>query len=451
MNISQKQTILSEIEAIQNLDLNEIVLKRASEDSPIETLMIGNYTALEFLRLLKKAVTQLKAEIETGIGLILPNQENFHNDYGQIILDKDLGSLKLAIINNSDQQGALLDRLIYYQVRQGFWDRSKIKMHNVNEEKLNSLVERLELIQENLENSTNYFNNLSQDYKSGIASINSFLEEKKKELTSITEMLNSANASIDRINEHVVSASSNDTTISSLLKNINEKNETISTNISDYQSEYSSLSLELTGCKADLMHTLDSAKQNLNESQLSLDFISSKKDEIIRLTGMAADGSLGSKFDQRQKDLLKGLDFWRVAVPAITILAGFWIFAVFNWMHSDITDPWIKLLVNFAKTLPVFVLVGFVYKQYSKERNLQEEYAFKSAVAMTLTAYSDMLENKDADPNKSRQIMLTKSIEQVYTLPMIHHNRDKNSTDEISRLKTMVSEIVEQIKELKQL
>ena len=61
------------------------------------------------------------------------------------------------------------------------------------------------------------------------------------------------------------------------------------------------------------------------------------------------------------------------------------------------------------------LLVGFVFNQYGKERNLQEEYAFKSAIAMTLTSYSQMLSEDDGDikTKSSKQEMLLKSIKKL--------------------------------------
>ena len=94
--------------------------------------------------------------------------------------------------------------------------------------------------------------------------------------------------------------------------------------------------------------------------------------------------------------------------------------------------------------------MGFVFSQYKKERNLQEEYAFKSAVAMTLTAYSEMLSNADNDDNNSRQQMLLKSIELVYNQPQIHPVKSEtlfsfNTKD----LKETVVELTDTLKNIK--
>jgi hypothetical protein len=157
-----------------------------------------------------------------------------------------------------------------------------------------------------------------------------------------------------------------------------------------------------------------------------LEYTESRKEEIERLTGMAADGALGSKFHARETKLSKALPSWRIAIIAMTILSIFWVIVIFTFFPAKLNNEWVNLLVNLLKTTPVFILYGFVFKQYSKERNLEEEYAFKSAVAMTLTAYSRMLAEGDRDPNKSRQEMLLKSIENLYKEPKIHSEKTES-------------------------
>lgn len=43
------------------------------------------------------------------------------------------------------------------------------------------------------------------------------------------------------------------------------------------------------------------------------------------------------------------------------------------------------------KTFPVACMIVYFFKEYSKERALTEEYAFREAVAITLKAYLDQL------------------------------------------------------------
>ncbi len=142
MNITQKQTILNEIETIQSFDFDKSILANYPEDTDLKSIAFGKYNALEFKSLLSKTIIQLKAELSNGFGLMLPNQENFYNDFGSVTLDSDIQNLRayLASPNNENNAAEVLDRLMYYQIRQGFWDRSKMKLHDVDTDKIHQAM-----------------------------------------------------------------------------------------------------------------------------------------------------------------------------------------------------------------------------------------------------------------------------------------------------------------------
>jgi hypothetical protein len=127
-----------------------------------------------------------------------------------------------------------------------------------------------------------------------------------------------------------------------------------------------------------------------------------------------------------------------------------WIFLVLTIFKANLSNEWINLIVNLFKTSPAFLLVGFVFTRYSKERNLQEEYAFKSAISMTLTAYSQMLASEDTEDNTSRQQMLMKSIEMIYTQPRLYNEKTESlSLNVVKQLKETVDNLTESVKNIK--
>ena len=449
MNINQKQAILNEIETIQSFDFDQMILANYPENTDLKSVVFGKYNALEFKSLLNKTILQLKSELTSGFGLMLPNQENFNNDFGSVTLDGDVQNLRtyLATPNNENNAAEVLDRLMYYQIRQGFWDRSKIKLHDVDTDKINAAKEQLELAQKSLVENVKSFTVLKTQFEEKQEEIESFFSTKKQEMIEINTLLAEAQSSNSKITDLVSSSTNKETEIDGILKNIKSKVETVSESIEEYQTNFSSIKKENLALKTDLETALQKALDNLKKSKDGNDFIESNRVEIVRLTGMAADGTLGSKFDQRQQKLTDGLSFWKWGVPGVTILSIIWVLVVFTCLAANLGNVWINLLVNLIKTSPSFILMGFVFSQYNKERNLQEEYAFKSAVAMTLTAYSNMLENKDEELNKTRQEMLLKSIEQVYNQPRIHAEKtQKVNTNHLKEAIQTLSEAVKNIK-----
>lgn len=452
MNISQKQTILTEIETMLSFDFDSLIISQFPENTDFNSIMFGKYPVLEFKALYYKTIQQLKAEVENGLGLLLPNQEDFHNDYGQVLLGRDLHNLYSYLQNIANKEAAaeLLDKLIYYQIRQGFWDRSSVKLHDVNIDKINTAQQQLELVQKNLTENLQKFEELKKLFETKQDEVNAFFTIKKEEMAEINRLLAEATTSNTRITELVSAATNKDTEISGVLKNVTDKLATITENITAYQASFTTIETEAATLKQQLETTTSTALQNLDKSKQGVEFIDSKREEIVRLTGMAADGSLGSKFDQRQNTLAGGLSFWKWGVPIVTIISILWVIVVFTWLSAHTDNIWINLLVNLLKTTPAFILMGFVFSQYGKERNLQEEYAFKSAVAMTLTAYSSMLEKRDDDSNKTRQEMLLKSIQQVYMQPRIHSEKtDKIHMMNGQHLKEAIQTLSEAVKNIK--
>jgi hypothetical protein len=451
MNINQKQTIIDSLEAIKNTDVKQLLIETYPSETDFSKINISKYNAAEFLFLFDKMISQLKEEIENGLGLLLPFSENYSNDFGTVNLQNDLSNIKSYL--GSNQFSAIepiLDRLIHYQIKNGFWNNSELKAQPINNEDLKKQKTLIELNQKALDKNLLEYKTLKSNLEKSISSFNDYVDEKNLELNKIANLLVSANTQLTDINSVVSNATNKDTEIDGILKNIKDKVTTVSESITEYETDFTEIKTDNSDLKLQLETTIADALKDLKKSKEGIEFVESNKEEIIRLTGMAADGALGSKFDQRQDKLDKGLTIWKWAIPIMSILAGAWVVIVFKYLVPDFKDEWVNILVSIIKTSPGFILLGFVFSQYKKERNLQEEYAFKSAVAMTLTAYSEMLSNSDKENNVSRQQMLLKSIELVYNQPQIHQvKNDKLFSFTTKDLKETVVELNDTLKNIK--
>lgn len=451
MNINQKQTILDLLDKIKKVNIEELIIDANPTETDFSKINIGKYSAKEFLFLFNKMINQLDHELKTGLGFLLPFIENYSNDFGSVNLQNDLNSIKSYLDTKQFKYvEPILDSLIHYQIKNGFWNSSEIKSQPVDIEEIKELKGLINLNQKAIDKNLKSYNVLKTNFENTVLEFNGFVEEKKAELSKITTLLEAAHSQLTDINSIVSSSTNKETEIDGILKNIKDKVTTVSESILEYETNFETIKKENSKLKTDLETSIEKASHDLKKSKEGIEFIDSKREEIIRLTGMAADGSLGSKFDQRQEKLEKGLSFWKWAVPIMTVLACIWIVVVFTCLVPDFEDEWVNILVSILKTSPAFILLGFVFSQYKKERNLQEEYAFKSAVAMTLTAYSEMLSNADSDDNNSRQQMLLKSIEMVYNQPQIHPMKNDilfsfNTKD----LKETVSSLTEAVKDIK--
>ena len=58
------------------------------------------------------------------------------------------------------------------------------------------------------------------------------------------------------------------------------------------------------------------------------------------------------------------------------------------------------------------IVLLFTIKQYVRERTFQEEYAFRSAIALTVQAYGDIAGQK-------KEELIMKAISTIYSLPSV--------------------------------
>lgn len=450
MNISQQQSILSILDRINSLDFNQLAIDAYPSESDFSKVQITKYNMAELLSLLRKMLSQLKQKLESREGLLLPVRENYNNDFGNINVESEIGTLYTYIESKQFQAiEPLLDKFIFYQIRNGFWN-SELSATQTSSEDHAEKSHRLELNLTALEENLKLFESLKTEFSETIAKSNQITEEMSQEHTRIMALVANASEFLAKITELVGSATNKDTEITAILKYISEKIETVNKDIDSYKEAFNKFSVDSNLLTNELNSNILEASLKLDESKKGNEFIESRRSQIELLTGMAADGSLGSKFDQRQGKLSDGLKFWRWAVPIMTILSIAWVAVVFTFLSAKLGNEWANLGINVIKTSPAFILLGFVFAQYAKERNLQEEYAFKSAVAMTITAYSNMLSNEDKDENKSRQEMLMKSIEQVYRQPKIHSEKhEKLFSFNTKHLRESVQTLSEAVKNIK--
>ena len=157
--------------------------------------------------------------------------------------------------------------------------------------------------------------------------------------------------------------------------------------------------------------------------------ILSQRDTVENLIGAAADGSLGTHFKERKNQIQMNVITFTVLVIASLVFTAGWVLFIFKDFNSNSSD-WVHFVINVLRTLPAWFLVWWLIDRYTKERKLQEEYAFKSAIAMTMREHSKLLKNTDSgdiDKRDSQQIMLLKALENIYRSPDINQNKEKNN------------------------
>ena len=431
MNIQQRQAIFNLIENYNGQDLAKKLAEKYTNETDLKKVSIGGYTVFDYTTYLNRVYSQFEIRLNKELWNLLPATQNFHNDFGDCDVIRDL-TVIVQLITNSDFDNTLnpMEKLIYYEKINGFWDLNGLNENNVNEF-AKKVIEQKAIIDLQLKQTLEYAKKIVDlttevsNLKSGLIE---FQDQKISELNEVVKNVEVSRVQLTELTENLNKAKVSDTEISGILNSQKEKLAETTNSLSAILSEFEKFKVESETQKVELKAEVDKSKVAAEESKQLYDFVLGKKGEISRLTGMAADGSLGSKFHEKETRLANKFWIWQIAVPLITIISAAWVVLVFKFLYTNLETKWIEIILNAGKTAPVFILLGWVLRQYNKERILQEEYAFKSAVAMTITAYGDLLnDTATIDKLTPKQKMLLNSIKQVHTPPKLHSEKE-NST-----------------------
>lgn len=188
------------------------------------------------------------------------------------------------------------------------------------------------------------------------------------------------------------------------------------------------------------------------------------KKSVKGLIEPAISGSLSKSFSDRRASLFKGRIAWGFSAIIFAIVA---VYATYNvsdavissiqsnniTTHQDIPptktanntkeantayngiqngDSWSLILLRSVVLVPLYLGFGFAFSQYRKERDLEEEYAHKAAVATTLPNYGDLAKDdsvKDQIVSGASNVIFTSPVQRA-----VRKEKDTNSIESIKSL-----------------
>jgi hypothetical protein len=178
-----------------------------------------------------------------------------------------------------------------------------------------------------------------------------------------------------------------------------------------------------------------------------------KEEELIKETqvqlGVAANAKLASTFERVKEELGKDKEKWfRWLVGAVFILICSTV-GIVVWQTSEKETIFeLSFLIKIALTSPVVYFVIFTNREYSRVRNIIEEYTFKGAIARSFEAYKNIIEEIFSDQQaviyQQKLDFILGTVTDLYSSPMrnIKDNLIKekeNSPDLLSKAHTIIS------------
>lgn len=313
---------------------------------------------------------------------------------------------------------------------------------------------------------------------SKIEKVNSIYESIIKKDTEADEILKNFNSSVNSSNKEyeslknlVAEAKTNLDLVKESRTAIKEELESIK----EFYSEIENYEKKMTDVKKESNDNINklvaSYEENVNKFKDATDNIISTNQnlqkEIKEHLTKAIGVSLFSAFDKRRGNLNIGKWLWSaVLLLSVSVGIGLTIWIAYE-LKGDPTTAW---YIKLSALVPIAFLVGFSAKQYSNERRAEEEYAFKSAVSISLEPYRDLLfrirsENPEIDTafieeliyeifdNPVKRIYSGKPSESVIeTTTGINPNEllkkitDKFSTEQIKEVKELIGKLTELVK-----
>lgn len=432
MTLEERQQCIVSSNEILSIDLEKAAAQKYPDQS-LQKVLVGDMELPWLLTTLRRAVKQLVAELESESWRILPNGLNVPETNltdvrsGVALLTKQLEYIVECLGANVDFENWLPEALflVRYEMHYGFWDRAGVTVHSPDELEIGKAQTEVGLLIQQLNSGLNEANIAYKSLDEQTKLLNEFQVSKENEFTELTESLDALKNSLAAVQEQEKQAAVSNGKISTLLEQSDKTLEASRKKIAHDRKAFNDLETNIRSLSthfSDQLQELNKQSGNFDELITSArekeQSIFAQEQEIMRLIGHAADGRLATSFNDREKALSSRVDWWRTASLWVVALAIIWIVAIF--FISPIQTPnginWAIMVANLVRTAPAFILVLFCQSQYTKERNIQEEYAFKSAVSRTVTSYADMIGTGEVN---ERVKMLVETIQRIYTPPVL--------------------------------
>lgn len=443
MNTTQKQNVANAIQEFGSVEkqFEEIAAKKYQNEQSLDTIIIQDYSLSEIFTYSRNVVNKISARIEQDNWQILPNMV-VTPEFGQYQLHQCINEMKAGLTQpNYDYASQRLKALISYATTNGFWNiPQKIEL-GIRESSLTKLEERAQLTMEHIDKRAETANVTIAQLNAKVNELNKLIAQKQQEFATLQSNQNQSNNLLNNITNINKNAEAHNNVVeqiknkcNTILTDLEKKQEKVSQQQKDIDKQIETANSHLNGFETD-------SKEKIAAIQSGYDSVSANVEEVKKMMGYIADGTLSHSFNKRKENIKRSEKLWMwVSLGTLLCLIG-WICVVFFCLSANTGVVWADILINGIKATPFAFAFGFALTEYSKERNMLEEYAFREAVAVTLTAY---LEQLKGDNTVEQKKLLMNTVEKLYTKPIISNKEYKLinfDTKDIAKVAEQVKEI----------
>lgn len=419
MNRNQRSTTLNSLEKLKT-KYNSQLFSNENERQLLSGRRLPSDGLLnkdEIDKYLSHILKRLEEELLNNWKL-LPFEYLFTSGENMDNIDADINSLNEYIyggdkIYNSQRIiDQTIKRIILYMKMNGIWDEPAVDISLAN-----TLLKASENFKRRFEININEFSDVFKQAKVETERINSMMLETEKKSHNFNEFTYNIHKKSEELNEEVFKVKATSSKLMQTLEDSLDKVNDIETLVKKVSTENENLNEELK--------TLRLNNEEMRNSLIDMDLkkiqFDARNKELDELIGKEVATNLSHTFATRKSEIKKMVTVWTWLVFLSSIITVVWIYFVFEKSTATSSNEIVVLTINSIKTVPALFLLYFAIFQYNKERNLLEQYAFKSAVALTIDAYAGKL---DSDEKMKRE-MIINSIDKVYNTPMGSSKYDK--------------------------
>lgn len=426
MNTAQRQNLLNIIEEFKKTDLESPFKEKFKNAESIDAIRFGDYSITELFSTSKKAVLLLEDFLEKNTWQPLQYVNVIPSSYNNTLLDVVKRITDYFKTANYEQAAQMTNQLVQYEMRNGFWNKNKKTGAGINKATFDEIYDQAKLTLEYVTTRGDILESLINNLEVEKVKFEGLMETQRQEIDTIRTNQTQAGEILTDMRIMQERAS----TTKQAIDTLNDKADDIITELEASQEQFEEQIKEnstiISDFKSSLANFQKDAEQKLQIIKENYDNVSTNANEVRKMMHFIKDGALAHSFNIRTRSIHKAVITWGIFSFFSAILMGAWICIVFTYLNTSVASDTVaensaavilaNLVINLGKTSPMVVLFGFSLSQYIKERNLQEEYAFKEAVAVTLTAYLDQL---DGEEDEHKRMLLMNTVEKLYTKPVL--------------------------------
>ena len=293
--------------------------------------------------------------------------------------------------------------LAVYEMMFGFW----------NAPQKDNLDERVAAITDAEEKTGALFDKASEEFER----ILKMTDLVKTQMVSVSEAEQSAKAKSAEAAEKVAEIQSLTEQLDARKQGLEELKESLMLRMTDAEDKDRQFAEKIESAQSLIdqacakISEIDCMTENsLKNVQACLTMSSEKVEEIKKMTDFVGGGSLGSSFSKRKRSLGRKARLWLFLSLVLFGGGSWWIYSVFTRFGVHTDSVWADVVINVAmSSMAVFALI-FALWEYGKERKLQEEYAFRETIVLTLTACLEQLDACNRDDVKK---LLSDTVEKL--------------------------------------